>query len=110
MPFFVIVHFCCCFKSLLKFRSIWWLIAYSVSLYVCGSQIRTLWLVWNANPVAMSLSGKTTGVESVTFPAVTICPRTRAVTNKLNFNEAWHSLKEYLLSDGGKKNSLSDDE
>lgn len=63
---------------------IWWLIAFGLSLWLCGSSIQSIWSKWHYTPVTMSLTEKETSVSSIAFPSVIICPQTK--TYKLKFD------------------------
>lgn len=75
---------------------IWWIIAFGLSLYFCGTLIHNVWIKWDQSPVIVSFAEKTTPVWAIPFPAVTVCPETKSYMNKLNFTDAYHILLENM--------------
>lgn len=67
---------------------------FGISIYGCGSLILNIWDKWNQSPVIVSFAERSTPVWQIPFPAVTICPETKAKTGLLNFTEIYHLIRE----------------
>lgn len=74
----------------------WWIVAFALSLWFCGSSIQNIWLNWRDNPVTISLTEKDRPVSAIPFPTVTICPETKTYTRQLNVTAAC----QMLIADG----------
>lgn len=61
-----------------------WLIAFGVSLWLCSSMIHNVWIQWLEDPVTISWSKKSSFIESIPFPTVTICPEIKTMKHKLD--------------------------
>lgn len=90
------------FNNLAAYR-VWWIIAFGLSLYLCGTLIHNVWIKWDQSPVIVSFAEKSTPVWAIPFPAVTVCPETKTYMEKLNFTDAYHLLL------GGLKENMSDE-
>ncbi|KAF2903803.1 hypothetical protein ILUMI_02380, partial [Ignelater luminosus] len=79
------------FKYLGERRSpaekIFWAIVLTISLYYCTFNIVEIYQKWKRSPVIVSFATKETPIWDVPFPAITICPRTKAIKTKFNFTE-----------------------
>lgn len=71
---------------------LWWVFAFGLSLILCGTLIRKVWIKWDQSPVIVSFAEKSTPVWEIPFPAVTICPETKSYMNKLNFTDVYHTM------------------
>lgn len=69
---------------------IWWVIAFGISLVLCGFLIHNVWIKWDQSPVIVSFAEKTTPVYAIPFPAITICPETKTYVRLFNFTEMYH--------------------
>lgn len=69
----------------------WWLVAFGLSVWLCGSSIQNIWIKWGDNPVTMSLNEREAPVSTIPFPTVTICPETKTYMNKLNTTFAFRT-------------------
>lgn len=49
------------------------MISFALSLALCLFAIQNIWMQWQERPVIVSFNDKITPVESIPFPAVTIC-------------------------------------
>lgn len=75
---------------------LWWAFAFALSVYGCGRLIMNVYVKWDQSPVIVSFAEKTTPVWEIPFPAVTICPETKADTSMLNFTRLYHELNEHM--------------
>lgn len=75
----------------LSFRVLW-LIAFLVSVVLCGYQIFYIYKKWNQRTVIVSFAEKSTSVWEIPFPAITICPITKAQKAMLNFTDIYHKM------------------
>ncbi|KAK5641663.1 hypothetical protein RI129_010210 [Pyrocoelia pectoralis] len=94
------------FKYLGERRSsvekVWWAIVLICSLYFCVDFITEAYHKWERSPVIVSFATSETPIWSVPFPAVTICPRTKAIKSKYNFTE----MALWMTTDGGNNHSM----
>jgi len=63
-----------------------------LSIYTCGRSIINIWNKWDQSPVIVSFDEKSTPVWQIPFPAVTICPETKAKQTIFNFTNAYHQM------------------
>lgn len=70
-----------------------WIIAFFVSLFGCAVLILNIYEKWQLSPVIVSFAEKSTPVWQIPFPAVTICPETKAMAEHVKFTRAYHILK-----------------
>lgn len=54
---------------------------------------------WQFSPVIVSFAEKSTPVWQIPFPAVTICPETKALSKHINFTTAYNQIKQLNESD-----------
>uniref|UniRef100_A0A182PBQ5 Pickpocket n=1 Tax=Anopheles epiroticus TaxID=199890 RepID=A0A182PBQ5_9DIPT len=71
---------------------IWWIATFLLSVYGCGRLIQNIYRKWEQTPVIVSFAEKTTPVWQIPFPAVTICPETKARSMYLNISEVYHQM------------------
>ncbi|XP_068082934.1 pickpocket protein 28-like [Anabrus simplex] len=76
-----------------------WLAAFILSLLACLYLIRNAWIKWHQTPVIVSLDETLRPLWQLPFPAVTICPETKARANVFNFTEMYHQEKNGTISD-----------
>lgn len=65
-----------------------------MALILCGKLIHNVYTKWDQSPVIVSFAEKSTPVWEIPFPAVTICPETKAKVELLNFTSAYHTMNE----------------
>lgn len=70
----------------------WWAIAFTLSVCLCGYSIQHIWAKWLERPITMSLSERETAISNIPFPAVTICPQTKTIKEKLDIISVYKSL------------------
>ncbi|XP_055599041.1 pickpocket protein 28-like [Uranotaenia lowii] len=71
---------------------IWWIVTFLISVYGCSRLIQNIYRKWDQTPVIVSFNEKSTPVWQIPFPAVTICPETKAKSKYLNFTSMYHTL------------------
>ncbi|XP_055527738.1 pickpocket protein 28-like [Wyeomyia smithii] len=71
-------------------EKVWWIAVFLLSLYGCGRLIYTVYRKWDNEPVIVTFAQKSTPVFQVPFPAVTVCPETKAKVSEFNFTEVFH--------------------
>lgn len=71
-----------------------WVCAFVLSVYGCGRLIRNVYVRWDQSPVIVTFAERTTPVWEIPFPAVTICPETRAIMAMLNYTRVFHRVNE----------------
>lgn len=90
------------------FERCWWIIAFVISFSLCSVLIRNLWNKWDETPVFVSFAERSTPVWEVPFPAVTICPETKAQKALFDYTEVYHRL--YDATQNGTTPELTEDE
>lgn len=70
----------------LMFR-IWWMIAFALSVACCAYGIRAIWLKWHLRPVIVCFDDKTTSIETISFPAITICSTQKYVIGEVDIEQ-----------------------
>lgn len=68
---------------------VWWILSLLISIVLCSYLIRNLWIKWEETPVIVHLSERPTSVWEIPFPAVTICPETKARKEKFDYTSAY---------------------
>lgn len=58
-----------------------------------------IWEKWQTSPVIVSFAEKSTPVWQIPFPAVTICPETKAMTQYVNFTKGYRAVRDKNSSD-----------
>lgn len=71
-----------------------WVIAFVASVFGCGREILNVYARWDQYPVIVTFAEHTTPVWKIPFPAVTICPETRAISGILNYTRVFHRINE----------------
>ncbi|XP_037031858.1 pickpocket protein 28-like isoform X2 [Bradysia coprophila] len=75
---------------------LWWILAFALALFYCGKLIQNVYIKWDQSPVIVSFAEKSTPVWEIPFPAVTICPETKANMSQLNFTHVYHQIAATL--------------
>lgn len=68
---------------------IWWAIACLLSLVYCCTLIWQTWQKWNQFPVLVTFAEKSTHIDQIPFPAITICPSTKIKQSLFNYTNAY---------------------
>uniref|UniRef100_A0A182FU38 Uncharacterized protein n=1 Tax=Anopheles albimanus TaxID=7167 RepID=A0A182FU38_ANOAL len=76
------------------FEKIWWIATFLLSVYGCSRLIQNIYRKWDQTPVIVSFAEKSTPVWQIPFPAVTICPETKALSRYINFTEVYSQMNE----------------
>lgn len=66
--------------------------AFLISFFGCLNLIHKIYEKWEDSPVIVSFAEKSTPVWQIPFPAVTICPETKAKMKYVNFTKGYHSV------------------
>ncbi|XP_065086994.1 pickpocket protein 28-like [Ochlerotatus camptorhynchus] len=74
-------------------EKIWWVVTFLISVYGCSRLIQNIYRKWDQTPVIVSFNEKSTPVWQIPFPAVTICPETKAKAEYLNFTTMFHQIQ-----------------
>lgn len=72
---------------------IWWAVACLLSLVICGHLIQATWQKWDQFPVLVTFAEKSTHINQIPFPAVTICPSTKIKQSLFNYTTAYNQYK-----------------
>lgn len=62
------------------------MMAFTVSLSLCGASIQNIWSKWNEDPKIMNFVEKSMSISSIPFPTVTVCPQTKVLSYKLDLS------------------------
>jgi acid-sensing ion channel, other len=65
-----------------------------IMLVGCKKLIFDVYLKWTENPVIVSFSNRPTSIWHIPFPAVTICPETKADSSLFNITEMYHRFAD----------------
>lgn len=87
---------------------LWWVIAFSFSIYLCSRLIYNVYTKWDQSPVIVSFAEKSTPVWQIPFPAVTMCPETKAQSELFNYTATYHLINQ--ITYGNSSYNLTDDE
>lgn len=63
--------------KLLCSNRIWWMVAFGVSVWLCGSSVRDILMRWMEMPVSISAVPSITPISAIPFPTITICTQTK---------------------------------
>lgn len=72
---------------------IFWVIAFMISFLGCCVLINKIYVKWQLSPVIVSFAEKSTPVWQIPFPAVTICPETKALKESIDFTRGYFAIK-----------------
>lgn len=86
----------------------WWIISFVISIVLCTILIRNLWIKWEESPVFVSFAERSTAVWEIPFPAVTICPETKARKSLFDYTDVYHRIDQAIQN--GSVPELSDKE
>ncbi|KAJ8970153.1 hypothetical protein NQ317_019426 [Molorchus minor] len=82
------------FRYLAEKRSIvekiFWIILILSSIGVCSYLINRIYEKYRTSPVIVSFATKESPIFTIPFPAVTICPVTKASSLMINFTEVYY--------------------
>lgn len=73
---------------------IWWIVAFAISLIVCGKLILDTWKKWDRFPVIVTFAEKSTPIWEIPFPSVTICPETKVKQTIFNYTSFCNIVDE----------------
>ncbi|XP_030745254.1 uncharacterized protein LOC115874287 [Sitophilus oryzae] len=77
---------------------IWWLIIFLTTICICGFFIRADYVKWDSSPVIVSFATKETPIYEIPFPAITICPETKADRRLHNFTELFIKIRNKTIT------------
>lgn len=63
---------------------LWWFCLVALPLFICISLMASLWHTHAQHPITLMLADKFSGVSSIPFPAVTICPAIKISAKQFN--------------------------
>lgn len=66
------------------------MVMFVIATIMSGNLIQAAWQKWEETPVIVTFAEKSTSIWSIPFPAITICPQTKAHKDKFNFTDAYH--------------------
>ncbi|XP_056647766.1 pickpocket protein 28-like [Diorhabda sublineata] len=79
------------FKYLAEKRSLGerllWLIVITCALFSCGYMISKIYAKYNESPIIVSFATKESPIYTIPFPAITICPITKAKKSLFNYTD-----------------------
>lgn len=97
---------CYSVNLLISHFRIWWIVIFCISFYGCSQLILNIYTKWEESPVIVSFDEKSTPIWEIPFPAVTICPETKANASMLNFTNIYH----HMMAFENPPYNISDDE
>lgn len=85
-----------------------WMFAFIISFIGCTLMIHKIFEKWQSTPVIVSFAEKSTSVWEIPFPAVTICPETKALKQNIDFTKGFLAVQSnyslYNLTDNEMMN------
>lgn len=84
----------------IKRYRLWWIVAFSLSVYLCVVSIRSILISWTENPVTVGFTERQAPISDIPYPTITLCPEIKARQKTINasdINELW--LKAETLVD-----------
>lgn len=89
-----------CDTNINNYRGFWAVILF-LSLSVCVYMINKIWIKYTENPLVISFETKTSFLQDIPFPAVTICPEAKFSNYKFNYSDIVYKLenKEDVTAD-----------
>lgn len=73
-----------------------WIFAILISLFGCLTLIHETYSKWTLSPVVVTFNGKSTPVEEIPFPSITICPRSKTNRDIFNFTSTSKKVYDYI--------------
>jgi acid-sensing ion channel, other len=65
-------------------EKVWWITVFCISILGCGVLVLD---AWNISPIIISFTAKPTPIWRIPFPAVTICPKNFARSDRINLTD-----------------------
>lgn len=80
---------------------IWWIMAVSVSVFLCFGFIFKAWWKWSTSPVIITFADEATPISNIPFPTLTICNDDLVNTTVFNYTSIWDKLsnENYMDAD-----------
>ncbi|RZB38940.1 ASC domain containing protein [Asbolus verrucosus] len=69
------------------FERIWWIIVFVIVLSGCSFMIYKIYEKYETSPVIVSFATKDTPIYKIPFPSITICPVTKSVKEKFDYEK-----------------------
>lgn len=88
----------------LLFR-IWWAIAIVLSISLCTFWVQNIWQT--GDPIILRIRKEPKPIYRIPFPAVSICPVTKAAAKKFNYTDVYRALLKF---DGDESRTVSPEE
>ncbi|XP_050098493.1 pickpocket protein 28-like [Anopheles aquasalis] len=76
------------------FEKIWWVATFLLSVYGSSRVIQNIYDKWNEMGAVVSFVNHPTPIWDIPFPAVTICPETKALSQYINFTRVYSRINE----------------
>lgn len=84
-------------------EKVFWVVSFVISIICCSILITRSYVDWHQNPVFVAFADKTTPVWKIPFPAVTICPETKALKEYVDISKGYH----VIMSDIAQESNLT---
>jgi amiloride-sensitive sodium channel len=68
------------------FERLWWAVVFIICLSGCCFMIYTIYDKYERSPVIVTFATKETPIYKIPFPAVTICPESKAAKEKFSYS------------------------
>lgn len=69
-----------------------WTLIITVSLVLCTCSMYRNWSKWQTDPIVLNFDAKPFPIETIPFPAVSVCPYSKFATQKFNFTAVYRSM------------------
>ncbi|XP_039442692.1 pickpocket protein 28-like isoform X1 [Culex pipiens pallens] len=80
-------------------EKVWWVTVFIISLYLCLSQMYSVYRKWERDPIIVSFDQHPQPIYSIPFPAITICPETKVKSSTLNLTETFILVRSRKLDE-----------
>ncbi|KAL3273914.1 hypothetical protein HHI36_015341 [Cryptolaemus montrouzieri] len=85
------------------FEKSWWCITVGLCIFGCIYMSYGNYVNWREKPILVSLATKDMGIWEIPFPATTICPETKILTDCINYTQAMKDWKNGTSLDNQTK-------
>ncbi|XP_038106269.1 pickpocket protein 28-like [Culex quinquefasciatus] len=80
-------------RSLLKIERSWWILWIAAAFAACGFSVIQMYHKWDENPVVIVYAPKFAPISTVPFPAITMCPLSKARVDQFNLTQTYELLR-----------------
>ncbi|RZC40060.1 ASC domain containing protein [Asbolus verrucosus] len=78
------------------FERIWWFIVFLICLIACITSIYGVYKKWEGSPVIVNFANQGTPIHKIPFPAITICPESKASQHSFNYTKLMQKKQDKI--------------